>query len=550
MKEKKIAPIAPDLAAWHFLSRTTFGPQPLDVERAKQVGTKGLLDAQLHPESIDDSDVEQRIASLPTLAMSPAELMEDFPAPKPRNNPEARQERLGAQPSMAPNTDGTAMHDAPPEMSPAMEPDGPRRIIMELGREQFWRAAYSQRQLQEVMVHFWMNHFNIYAAKGVDKWLLTSFEHDAIRSNALGNFSQLLAATAQSPAMLFYLDNWLSVASNAGAGNGLAQGRPRPLGFGGAGFAAAGTKANGQRPHVERRGLNENYARELMELHTLGVDGGYTQQDVREVARCFTGWTIDRPRQGGGFIFRPRFHDYDEKVVLGRKIKGQGGVEDGMEVLQLLAAHPSTARFISLKLCRHFVNDDPPVSVIDHTARTFTKSGGDIRAVLRTILTSPEFNSQAAFRTKVKSPFELVASSLRTLGAETDAGAPLMGLIMRMGQPLFQYQAPTGFPDRASSWINSGTLLARMNFSMALAANRIRGTQLDLQALTPSDDPQAVWDQLVQRTLGGSVSQVTQAAVMKSLEDLGSEGGGNPRAFPKTTLMAALLLGSPDFQRR
>jgi uncharacterized protein (DUF1800 family) len=309
-------------------------------------------------------------------------------------------------------------------------------------------------------------------------------------------------------------------------------------------------KANSQRPQVERRGLNENYARELMELHTLGVDGGYTQQDVREVARCFTGWTIDRPRQGGGFIFRPRFHDDGEKTVLDHKIKGRSGVEDGEQVLQLLAAHPSTAHFISLKLCRHFVADDPPDSVVRRTARTFTETQGDIPSVLKTILTSPEFNSPAAFRTKVKSPFELVASSLRALGAETDAGAPLMGLIMRMGQPLFQYQAPTGYPDRASNWINSGTLLARMNFSMALAANRIRGTQLDLQALTPSDDAQAVWDQLVQRTLGGSVSQETQAAVTKSLENLGKLGGGNPRNFPKTTLMAALILGSPDFQRR
>jgi uncharacterized protein (DUF1800 family) len=421
---------------------------------------------------------------------------------------------------------------------------------MELGREQFWRAAYSQRQLQEVMVHFWMNHFNIYAAKGVDKWLLTSFEHDAIRPHALGNFSDLLAATAQSPAMLFYLDNWLSVAPNAAAVNRLAQRRRGPFAFGGGGLGGAGTIANGRRPQAERRGLNENYARELMELHTLGVDGGYTQQDVREIARCFTGWTIDRPRQGGGFIFRPRLHDYDEKTVLGHKIKGHGGMQDGMEVVQLLAAHRSTAHFISLKLCRHFVADEPPASVVDRTAHTFQESRGDIRSVLSTILNSPEFNSPAAFRAKVKSPFELVASALRTMDAETDAGAPLMGMIMRMGEPLFQYQAPTGFPDRASNWINSGTLLGRMNFSMALAANRIRGTQLDLQSLSASDDPQAVWDHLVQRALGGSVSPQTQTAVMKSLQGLGSAGGGNPRAFPKTTLMAALLLGSPEFQMR
>ena len=524
MKENANSRLSSDLAAWHFLSRTTFGPRPRDVERARQVGVKGLLDEQLHPERMDDSEVEQRIASLPTLAMSPAELMEDFPPPKRRNS-EVKQERMEWQPSQARNQDGTAK-PATPEMPPRMEADGPRRIIMELGREQLWRATYGQRQLQEVMVQFWMNHFNIYAGKGVDKWLLTSFQHDTIRPHALGNFSQLLAATAQSPAMLFYLDNWLSVAPNAPA------------------------KASIQRPQAERRGLNENFARELMELHTLGVDGGYTQQDVREVARCLTGWTIDGPRQGGGFIFRPRLHDDGEKTVLGHPIRGSGGMEDGRRVLQILGDHPSTAHFISLKLCRHFIADDPPASIVEHTARTFTKSKGDIRSVLRTILTSREFNSEAAFRAKVKSPFELVASSLRTLSAESDGGEPLMGQIVRMGQPLFHYQAPSGFPDRASNWINSGTLLARMNFSMALAANRIRGTQLDLQALTPSEDPQAAWGQLVERTLGGTVSNQTQSAVMKSLEELTSAGEVNPHAFPRTALMAALLLGSPEFQRR
>lgn len=548
MKTQAISAMTTDLAAWHFLSRMTFGPRPQDMERARRTGIEEILNEQLHPESIDDSEVEQKIASLPTLTMSPVELMEDFPAPKPRQNAEGKAAGSETRPAMASNPGGVG-RPAPPEMAPAMDAGGPRRVIMELGREQLWRATYSQRQLQEVMVRFWMNHFNIYAGKGVDKWLLTSFEHDAIRPNALGNFSQLLTATAQSPAMLFYLDNWLSVAPDA-AGNALPPGRRGPFGFGGAGFRPAAMMANSKGGQGERRGLNENYARELMELHTLGVDGGYTQRDVREVARCFTGWTIDHPQQGGGFIFRPRLHDYGEKVVLGQKIKGQGGLEDGMAVLQMLADHPSTAHFISLKLCRHFVADDPPPSIVDRTAHTFTHSQGDIRSVMMTILASPEFRSPAAFRAKVKSPLELIASSLRALDADTDAGEPLIGLLMRMGEPLFQYQAPTGYPDRAGSWINSGTLLARMNFSMALAANRIRGTQVDLQALTPSDDSQAIWDHLVKRTLGGSVSPGTRAAVTQSLEDLADAGAGNPRAFPKTALLAALLLGSPEFQRR
>jgi uncharacterized protein (DUF1800 family) len=549
MKPSAVKTLPDELAAWHFLSRTSFGPRLQDMEKARQAGTAALLEEQLHPEAIDDADTEQRIAALPTLAMSPAELMEGFPAPKLHTNAEAKRAPLGGQAGLNTMAEGAAT-PRPSDRNRMMQAEGPRLIIMELGREQVWRATYSQRQLQEVMVHFWMNHFNIYAGKGVDRWLLTSFEHDAIRPNALGNFSQLLTATAQSPAMLFYLDNWLSVAPNSGWAQGFFQGRRPPLGLGGAALGPLATAAKGQETPVERRGLNENYARELMELHTLGVEGGYSQQDVHEVARCFTGWTIDRPRQGGGFIFRPRLHDYGEKVVLGRTIKGGGGVEDGMEVLQRLAAHPSTAHFISLKLCRHFISDDPPASIVDRASHTFAQSQGDIRSVLKTILTSPEFNSPAAFRAKMKSPFELVASSLRTLNAETDAGVPLLGMIMRMGQPLFLYQAPSGYPDRAGTWINSGTLLTRMNFSMALAASRIPGTHLDLEALTPSDGTDAVWNHLVRRTLGGSASAETQAAIMKSLDELGSAGGGVGRWFPTTMLMTALLLGSPEFQRR
>lgn len=548
MKDKPRTGLTPDNAAWHFLSRTTFGPRPQDLQRLRQSGVEAYLEEQLHPEKIDDSEAEMRIAALPTLSMTPAELMEDFPEPKRLAKQEAKQERMAPRPMMGPDPEMTGP-PAPPEKAPVMEGNGPRQILMELGREQFWRAAYSQRQLQEVMVHFWMNHFNVYAGKGVDKWLLTSFEHDTIRPNALGNFSQLLAATAQSPAMLFYLDNWLSVGPNSAAATGGGQNRRGAFALGGPGTLPA-RRPNAPGAQGERRGLNENYGRELMELHTLGVDGGYTQQDVREVARCFTGWTIDRPRQGGGFVFRPRLHDFGEKVVLGRKIHGRGGVEDGMQVLQILADHPSTAHFISLKLCRYFVSDEPPATLVDRTAHTFRSSHGEIRPVLKTILASPEFNSPAAFRSKVKSPFELVTSSLRSFDAETDAGVPLLGFIMRMGQPLFQYQAPTGYPDRASNWINSGTLLARMNFSMALAANRIPGTQLDLAALAPSDDSQSLWEHLVDRTLGGSVSPETESAVMKSVGDLSKIESGYPKNSSKTTLIAALLLGSPDFQRR
>jgi uncharacterized protein (DUF1800 family) len=534
MQEDWSTPLSPDLKTWHFLSRTTFGPLPAEVERVKQAGIASFLDEQLHPERIDDSAVEKRLAALPTLAMTPAELMEDFPAPKQQAKAQAlraMREDINSNPPASPP--GQAMAD-----------DRPRTILMELAREQFWRAAYSDRQLQEVMVHFWMNHFNIFAAKGVERWLLTSFEQEAIRPHALGSFQDLLIATAKSPAMLFYLDNWLSVSPDApaaGPGMGGARG---PFALGGANPVAQPARPPAQ---VERRGLNENYARELMELHTLGVDGGYTQHDVHEVARCFTGWTIDRPRQGGGFLFRPRLHDDGEKVVLGRTIRAHGGIEDGMAVLELLAAHPSTAHFISLKLCRHLVADTPPASVVVRTATTYTATHGDICAVLNSILTSPEFNSQAAFRAKVKSPFELVVSAVRTAGGESDGGPPLLGSIARMGQPAFLYQAPSGFPERASSWINSGTLLARMNFAMALAANRIRGTQVDLQTLAgPADDPRIILEHLEQRALGGYVSRETHAAVLESLDGL----NGVAATAPQATAIAALLLGSPEFQRR
>ena len=402
----------------HLVGRITFGPRPGDVERVAKLGRAAFLERQLHPERIDDSAVEAKLRELSTLTMESAELVETFPPPK-----RARQ---------------AGMEDA----------GRPREILVELARGQIWRAVYGERQLEELMVQFWMNHFNIFAPKGADKWLVTSFERDAIRPHALGRFEDLLVATAKSPAMLFYLDNWLSAAPGAAAS-----------------FAK------------RRRGLNENYARELMELHTLGVDGGYTQHDVIEVARVFTGWTIERPRRNPRFRFAPRLHDRGAKVVLGRRID-PGGMDEGIEVLRLLAREPATARFIAEKLCRRFVSDDPPQSLVERASFMFREKDGDVREVLRTILASPEFYSRASYRAKVKSPIELVASALRAHGGETDAGRPLLGFISRMGQPMFQFQAPTGHPDRATAWIDPSALLHRMKFADALASGRLQGTTI------------------------------------------------------------------------
>ena len=527
-------PLPEEKRVWHLLNRVTFGPRPADVPRVERMGAKAFLEEQLHPERIDDSAVERKIAGLPTLSMSPEELAENFPAKNQAQQQTHTRGQESGKGSEGPDSTEMTRQNSSLDMAAMQgrgampEIDGPRRITMELAREQLWRAIYSQRQLEEVMVQFWMNHFNIFAGKGADRWLITSFERQAIRPHALGKFEDLLAATAKSPAMLFYLDNWLSVAPY--------------------------TTIEGSvyRPFAKlqnRRGLNENYARELMELHTLGVDGGYTQHDVREVARCFTGWTINRPQQGGSFFFNPRLHDLGEKVVLRQKIKPGGGEKDGLEVLHLLARHPSTAHFISLKLCRRFVADDPPVSVVNRAAKAFRKSKGDLRAVLLSIVTSPEFNSTAAFRAKVKSPFELVASSLRALDGQTDAGPPLLAAMVRMGQPLFYYQAPTGFPDRGSAWINSGTLLQRINFATLLAANRIRGTHVDPESLATDSNSGEVVRRLSDRLVGGELSPETRQAITKTLGSSEAPALGGPGVAPALKV-AAVLVASPDFQRR
>ena len=290
-----------------------------------------------------------------------------------------------------------------------------------------------------------------------------------------------------------------------------------------------------------------------MELHTLGVEGGYTQKDVIEVARCLTGWTIDRPQKGGGFIFRPQMHDFGEKVVLGKKIRAGQGMEDGLQVMHILAHSPSTAHFIALKLCRRFVSDDPPPTIISRASRTFLKTDGDIRQVLKTILTSPEFYSQAAYRSKVKSPLELVVSSVRGLGGQTDASVPLVQMIARMGQPMFQYQAPTGFPDRASTWINSGSLLTRINFATQFAANRIQGTQVDLNGLTHElggSSQNELVEGLSVRLVGGELAPQTRDVILTSLSQPAGPTVAYAQPASEVSVAAGLLLASPEFQRR
>jgi uncharacterized protein (DUF1800 family) len=342
---------------------------------------------------------------------------------------------------------------APPELRRRVEmARGPQQMVArDLSEGKLLRAVYSNRQLDEVLADFWFNHFNVYLDKGADRYLVTAYERDVIRPRVLGKFKDLLEATAKSPAMLFYLDNWQSVGPDA----------PQARGKKGA------------------RGLNENYGRELLELHTLGVDGGYTQADVTEAARCFTGWTIFQPQRGGEFVFNKRVHDDGEKTVLGVKIPAGGGISDGEKVLDIVARHPSTARFISKQLAMRFVADDPPASLVDRMAETFRKTDGDLRAVMKTMLESREFFSEGAYRTKLKSPLEVVASAVRSVNGEVDYAFPLANQVAQLGQPLYRKQEPTGYSNSSQEWLNSGGLLARMNFGLQLADNKIPGVKVD-----------------------------------------------------------------------
>jgi uncharacterized protein (DUF1800 family) len=405
-----------------------------------------------------------------------------------------------------------------------MTSNTPQQVVpSDLTEGKLYRAIYSNRQLEEQMVDFWFNHFNVYLDKGADRILTTSYERDAIRPHVFGKFRDLLEATASSPAMLFYLDNWQSVSPDRAQQQAQLARR--------FGKQRAKQQAKGKQ---QARGLNENYARELMELHTLGVDGGYTQQDIIEVARCFTGWTILTPQIGGEFTYNDRVHDKGEKTVLGVKIPAGGGREDAEKVLDILARHPSTARFISTKLANKFVADDPPPALIDRMAKTFHDSDGDIRAVMTTMLESKEFFSMGAFRAKVKTPLEMIVSAVRATGAEVDYAMPLGNQIAQLGQPLYRKVEPTGYSSANAEWVNSAALLARMNFALALADNRVAGVKLDsshLQADPASAARQLLFADATQQT----ITSITNALKLKE---------------PTPALVSGLVLGSPDFQRR
>src|SRR5580658_1252810 len=616
--------------AVHALNRLTFGPRPGDVDHVLAIGVDKWIDQQLHPEKIDDSALDARLAPFRTLHMDTREIVENFPSEqmikavadgkqslpsdplrravyqaqldryqdKQERKQEAAKNDSAADKSDKITDDERARRqqahadadqkiedllDMPPDqrmravlkMSPedqlaltsslqgdkrgefleGMNPrqretveaiDHPQQVVNnELVEGKLLRAIYSDRQLQEVMTDFWFNHFNVFIGKGVDHYLLTSYERDVIRPHALGKFEDLLVATAQSPAMLFYLDNWLSVGPNSDVANRIPkrannQSRHRIR-----------NKAQTNQSKGKRNGLNENYGRELMELHTLGVNGGYTQQDVTEVARVFTGWTLKQPKQGGGFTFEERTHEPGDKIVLGHRIKPKGEKE-GLEVLHILAHNPATAKFICTKLALRFVSDEPLQPLVDRMAQTFLKKDGNIREVLKTMLDSPEFWAPDAYRAKVKAPLEFVVSAVRASGAEVADAMPIAHQLQNMGMPLYGMQPPTGYSMKADAWVNSSALLGRMNFALALTSGKVKGVQVDSDRSPPANDPQQTLAVLENSLLAGDVSKQTHDVISARLQDskISRRKLDDPARPPNAGLIAGLLLGSPEFQRR
>ena len=436
-------------------------------------------------------------------------------------------------------------------------------VVSELVQAKLLRAIYSDRQLEQVMTDFWFNHFNVFVGKGSERELLTNYEQDVIRPRALGKFEDLLVATAKSPAMMFYLDNWMSVGPNSAQALGIPARPVRPYGPYGRPRRFPPPNQNAKRKQAS--GLNENYGRELLELHTLSVNGGYSQRDVTEVAKVFTGWTIEKPYEGLGFKYDPRMHEPGPKFVLGHKIKANGQ-DEGREVLHMLATSPQTAHFISLKLAQRFVSDDPPPALVDRMAKTFQKKKGDIREVLTTLFQSPEFWADRAYRAKVKTPLEFVASAVRATGADVEDAFPLARQIGNMGMPLYSAQPPTGYSMKADTWVSSSALLGRMNFALSLTAGKIRGVKVDAIQLAggppPPTDATVALSALEAKLLAGDVSKQTHDSIIAQIEGPAKNTAepqddkapqrkpADATRPPDASTIAGLLLGSPEFQKR
>ncbi len=557
-----ITELTEDQAILHALNRLAYGPRPGDIDRIRQMGLEKWIDQQLHPESIDDSALQNRLEKYPTLAMSSTDLLAEFPPPNQaaktagETKEEYRQQLQQKRKTAMDQVMDTGNDNMDRAQASLAKMQGPGRIIGELSMGKLDRAIYSNRQLEAVMEDFWFNHFNVFANKGADRWLLTSYVRDTIRPNTMGKFQDLLVATAKSPAMLFFLDNWLSVDPVAFQRHQeeIAMRRARFQGRFGSDFPFPGTAAAPAQGKNQDRGLNENYGREVMELHTVGVDAGYTQQDVIEMARSLTGWTVSQPRRSPEFVFKPESHAEGKKVVMGHTFNA-GGEKDGEEALKMLANDPHTAKFISTELARHFVSDNPPQTLVDRMAGTYEKSGGDIRAVLKTMIYSPEFWSKEAYRAKIKTPFELVASTARALNADVEISLPLASWVGRMGEPLFLCQPPTGYSDKAQAWVNTGALLNRLNFSLAFASGHLAGTSVDLNPMFGDEalrDPEMALTRSIDLFLGGQIDPQARQTLEDRLNDpqILQARLDDPVKQVNEGLLSGLVLGTPEFQRR
>jgi uncharacterized protein (DUF1800 family) len=572
-----ITELTEDEAILHAMNRLAYGPRPGDVEQVRRMGLEKWIEQQLHPETINDADLNLRLERYPTLAMSSKRLLEEFPHPDQNakqqglTKEQAKQQYEDQQKAKQQQAEAQIIVTGNDNLDKAQQQlaklQGPNRIIAELSMAKVDRAVYSNRQLEAVMEDFWFNHFNVFANKGDDKWFLTAYERDTIRPHAIGKFSELLLATAKSPAMLYFLDNYLSADPAAVARQEALKNfrRARYQGaFAGGSMPTPGTfpgpatsgpvPAPNAAPKKPDRGLNENYGREVMELHTVGVDAGYTQQDVIQMAECLTGWTIHEPRKDPQFFFDEKIHDQAKKVVMGRAFN-YGGEKDGEEALKMLASQPATARFISTELARHFVSDNPPAPLLARMAKSFTASNGDIRTVLRTMIYSPEFWSKDAYRSKVKTPFELVASTSRALNAESTITLPLSQWVGRMGEPLYLCQPPTGYSDKAETWVNTGALLNRLNFALAFAGDKMGGATVDLNPMLgeeASKDPSAALARSIQTFLDGQITPSTQATLEARLKDpqILQARLDDPVKQVNEGLVVGLVLGTPEFQRR
>jgi uncharacterized protein (DUF1800 family) len=644
----KLKQIQGDQRILHVLDRLTFGPRPGELEEVKTIGLDAWIAQQLHPATIDDFALEERLQQFPAMRLSEEELTRRFPPgsiirqvengkisvpllnateraiydnqvvtdrkkqgqdkAKAKNPPLAPINNQNVPPTVPPvlsDAEVTALLSLTPgprmakllslpageygplrhQLSPSqrisleegMSPDqretlialdNPRQVVQnELLQSRILRAVYSQRQLQEVMTDFWLNHFNIFQGKtGEEIYSLVPYERDVIRPNALGSFEALLVATATSTAMMTYLDNAGSTGPHSVAA------------FGGPNRPFAPPKGGGP------KGLNENYARELMELHTLGVNGGYTQRDVTEVAKVFTGWTIEQPPKGGPrFVFDESRHEPGKKYVLGVEIK-ENGPKEGLEVLHMLASSPATAHFVCRKLAVRFVSDNPPQSLVDRLSTVFLASNGNIGEVMRFLVQSPEFWSVPSYRAKIKTPEDFVLSALRAGGIDVQDPNVVVKAISDLGQPLYGRQTPDGYSMLSTPWINSAALLERMNFSLALAGNRLsKGVTVDwLSQLgaTSLQQPEEQERQIENLVLHGQISDKTRGLILQQLASVAPPSpqqpgsaqpiaisGGAPPKPPTSTqpltpaqehqfadreaaLTAGLLFGSPDFQRR